>query len=61
MGASVGEVLVNAEEALRDYVIAAEEAGDGITPPTPMERVTAPAGCTLVSVPSPVLPSALRE
>ena len=51
MGASVDEVLVNAEEALRDYVIEAEEVGDAITPPTPMERVTTPAGCTLVSVP----------
>ena len=51
MGASVDDVLVNAEEALRDYVIAAEEAGDAITPPTPMERTTTPAGCTLVSVP----------
>ena len=51
MGASVDEVLVNAEEALRDYVIEAGETGDAITPPTPMERVTTPAGCTLVSVP----------
>ena len=61
MGASVDEVLVNAEEALRDYVIAAEEAGGAITPPTPMERMATPAGCTLVSVRPPVLPSALRE
>ena len=61
MGASVEEVLVNAEEALRDYVIEAEEAGDAVTPPTPMERVATPSGCTLVSVRSPVLPSALRE
>ena len=51
MGASVDEVLVNAEEALRDYVIEAEGAGDAITPPTPMERVLTPAGHTLVSVP----------
>ena len=51
MGASVDEVLVNAEEALRDYVIEAEGAGDAITPPTPMERVITPAGHTLVSVP----------
>ena len=51
MGASVDEVLVNAEEALRDYVIEAEEAGDAVRPPTSMERVTTPAGCTLVSVP----------
>ena len=51
MGASVDEVLVNAEEALRDHVIEAEKAGDAVTPPTPMERVTTPAGCTLVSVP----------
>ena len=51
MGASVDEVLVNAEEALRDYVIEAGEAGDAITPPTPMERVTTPTGFTLVSVP----------
>ena len=61
MGASVGEVLVNAEEALSDYVTEAQEAGDAITPPTPMERVTPPSGCALVSVPSPVLPSALRQ
>ena len=61
MGASVDEVLVNAEEALRDHVIEAQEAGDVIIPPTPMERVTAPSGCTLVSVQPPVLPSALRE
>ena len=51
MGASVDEALVNAAEALRDYVIEAEEAGDAITPPTPMERVTTPAGHMLVSVP----------
>ena len=51
MGASVHEALVNAEEALRDYAIAAEEAGDAITPPAPMELTTTPAGCTLVSVP----------
>ena len=51
MGASVDEVLVNAEEALRDYVIEAEEAGEAIRPPTPMERVATPAGYTLVSVP----------
>ena len=51
MGASVDEALVNAEEALRDYVTEAETASDAITPPTPMERVTTPAGCTLVSVP----------
>ena len=61
MAASVDEVLVNAEEALRDYVIEAEGAGDAITPPTPMERVTAPAGCRLVSMQSPVLPTALGE
>ena len=51
MGATVDEALVNAEEALRDYVIEAEEAGDAITPPTLMERVTTPAGHMLVSVP----------
>ena len=61
MGASIDEVLVNAEEALRDYVIEAEETGDAVTPPTPMEQATAQAGCAPVSVPSPVLPSALRE
>ena len=51
MGATVDEAFVNAEEALRDYVIEAEEAGDAITPPTLMERVTTPAGHMLVSVP----------
>ena len=38
MGTSVDEVLVNAEEALRDYVLEAEEARDAITPPTPIEH-----------------------
>lgn len=51
MGGSVDEVLVNAEEALRDYVIEAEAAGDAVRPPTLMERVTPPTGCTLVSIP----------
>ena len=51
MGATVDEALVHAEEALRDYVIEAERAGEAITPPSAIERVETPAGHTLVSIP----------
>ena len=43
--------MVNAEEALRDYVIEAENAGDAVEPPTPIERLKTLVGCTVVLVP----------
>ena len=51
MGTTVDEALMHAEEALRDYVIEAERAGEAITPPSAIERVETPAGHTLVSIP----------
>ena len=51
MGTTVDEALMHAEEALRDYVIEAERAGEAITPPSAIERVETPVGHTLVSIP----------
>ena len=51
MGATIDEAMVNAEEALRDYVIEAENAGDAVEPPTPIERLKTLVGCTVVLVP----------
>ena len=47
MGATVDEALMHTEEALHDYVIEAERSGEGITPPSAIERVETPAGHTL--------------
>ena len=51
MGKTLDEALVNAEEALRDYVIETEKDGETITPPSALEQVEPPDGCLLVSVP----------
>ncbi len=51
MGKTLDEVLVNAEEALRDYVVEAEKEGEMITPPSALEQVESLDGCLLVSVP----------
>ena len=51
MGETLDEALVNAEEALRDYVVETEKDGETITPPSALEQVKTPAGCLLVSVP----------
>ena len=51
MGKTVDEALVNAEEALRDYVIEAEKDGETIPLPRALERVDVPNGHALVSVP----------
>ncbi|MCY4613445.1 MAG: type II toxin-antitoxin system HicB family antitoxin [Nitrospira sp.] len=51
MGKTLDEALVNAEEALRDYVVEMEKDGETITPPSALEQVKTPAGCLLVSVP----------
>ena len=51
MGKTLDEALVNAEEALRDYVVETEKDGVTITPPSALEQVKTPAGCLLVSVP----------
>ena len=51
MGKTLDEALVNAEEALRDYVVETEKDGETIMPPSALERVEVPDGCLLVSVP----------
>ena len=51
MGTTVDEALVNAEEALRDYAIEAEQDGEKISQPSALERVDVPSGNALVSVP----------
>ena len=50
MGTTVDEALMHAEEALRDYVIEADRAGEAITPPSAIERVERPAGLSGRSV-----------
>ena len=49
MGDTVEDALVNAEEALRDYMIEAERDGAAIESPSAIEPVTAPTGSALVS------------
>ena len=51
MGKTLDEALINAEEALRDYVVEAEKEGEMITPPSALEQLDTPDGCLLVSVP----------
>ena len=51
MGETLDDALVNAEEALRDYAIEAENHDEEIVSPTSIENVDAPPGCALVSVP----------
>lgn len=51
MGVTIDEALINAEEALRDYVIEVEQAGEKPVSPSLVEDVEAPVGSTLVSIP----------
>ena len=51
MGKTLDEALLNAEEALRDYVVETEKDGETITPPSTLEQVETPGGCLLASVP----------
>lgn len=51
MGKTLDDALVNAEEALRDYVVEARKHGEETVLPTAIENVDTPQGCVLVSVP----------
>ena len=51
MGMTVDEALMNAEEALRDYVLETQRDGDAIKPPSAIESMTTPPGSVLVFVP----------
>ena len=50
MGETVDDALLNAEEALRDYVTETERDGERVTEPSPIERVSPPEGATLVAI-----------
>ena len=51
MGDTVDEALVNAEDALRDYVTAAERDGEELATPSPFQTVETPKGNQMVSIP----------
>ena len=51
MGVTMDEALLNAEEALRDYVIETEKTGDKPGSPSLIEEIRTPAGSALVSIP----------
>ncbi len=51
MGRTLDDALVNAEEALRDYAIEAQDHDEEVIAPTAIENVDAPPGCALASLP----------
>ena len=51
MGHTIEETIVNAEDAMRDWVEEMEKRGRAIAPPSPIESVDVPEGCQLVSIP----------
>ena len=51
MGDTFDEALLNAEEALRDYVIETEIDGDEIERPSELEKVSTEPGQVLTTVP----------
>ena len=51
MGETMDEALINAEEALRDYVTETERDGAPVTAASPLEKVPPPEGSTLVAIP----------
>lgn len=50
MGETMGDALVHAEEALRDYVTETERDGAQVAETSPMESVTSPEGSVLVAI-----------
>lgn len=51
MGKTLDEVMVNAEEALRDYATETEKDNEAVVPPSDLERVETQPGQALVSIP----------
>ena len=51
MGETMDDVLVHAEEALRDYVMETERDGAPVAEANPMEKLWPPEGCVLVAIP----------
>lgn len=56
MGATRDEALLNAREALLDYVIETEKAGDELVSPSSIEEVETPASGALLLIPLDRLP-----
>ena len=50
MGHTVDEALLNAEDALRDYVIETEKDGLELADPSPLRSISIPEGNQLVSI-----------
>ena len=50
MGETMDDALLNAEEALRDYVTETERDGARVAEPSPIERLSPPKGTTLVAI-----------
>ena len=51
MGETMDEAVLNAREALFDYVIETEKTGDEIVPPSLVKEIEISAGSTLVLIP----------
>ena len=51
MGETMDEALVQAEEALRDYVTETERDGGRIVEASPLEQASPPEGSALVAIP----------
>lgn len=51
MGYTVQDALVNAEDALRDYILDVEEDGEVLPGPSPFQSIDVPKGSQLVSIP----------
>ena len=58
-GDTIEEAMLNAEDALRDYVVEMEKDGHEIVAPSPLDSVEVPPGNQLVSIPL-VQPSGAR-
>lgn len=56
MGATMDEALLNAQEALLDYVIETEKAGDELVSPSSIEEVETSASVALLLIPLDCLP-----
>ena len=51
MGYTVEDALVNAEDALRDYTLDADQDGESLPEPSPFQSIDVPKGSQLVSIP----------
>ena len=51
MGYTVEDALINAEDALRDYTLDADQDGEILPEPSPFQSIDVPKGSQLVSIP----------